>query len=91
MFQLASTIPDKEILLSQSQNHQVLLKTQPEYNWNWKSMKIADFISYFFLLNVRSRELCYGCMETILFYNIHFLHLQNNTVCPEKRFTVELI
>ena len=29
----------------------------------------------FLLSNIRLVQLCYGCMKTILFQNIHFLHL----------------
>ena len=49
-----------------------------------KKLKILNFIVSFFLLNIRSRQLCYGCMETTLYYKILFPHLQK-TVDPVKK------
>ena len=62
----------------QNQNHQIFYrKSNQSIAKTGKNLKIVDFRNIFFQLNIRSRQLCYGCTETIvktLILTIGFQH-----------------
>ena len=45
-----------------------------------ENLKIVGFHKIFFLLNIKSRQLCYGRMETTLYYKILSPHLQKQEI-----------
>ena len=56
MFQLASTIPDKEILWKSKPKSSIFIKNLTRVPLKRKNLKIVDLMKSFFLLNIISRS-----------------------------------
>ena len=63
MFQLVSTLPDKEILWKSMPESSIFIKNLTRVPLKLEKPENRWFFLIFFLLNILSRQLCYDVMK----------------------------
>ena len=83
IFQLASTLSHKEILLKSKLKSSFFIENPTRVPLKLEQPGNCPFYKICFLLNIRSRQLCYGCIKTTL-YNQRIFPICKNNTQPNK-------